>query len=70
MDLATHPSNTELKITNTNVEQKHVRISATLENLKLWFSKQNTNVITKRDGYNNSHTTQFIEGYYYFLNYL
>jgi hypothetical protein len=44
-----------------------MQISATLGNVKLGFSKQNTNVIAKRDGCNNNPTTLFIESYYYFL---
>jgi hypothetical protein len=49
MDLATLPSDTESKITDIDVGEKHLWISATLGNVEPGFSKQNTNVIAKRD---------------------
>jgi hypothetical protein len=49
MDLATLPSNTELKITSTQMTAKHLRISTKLGNEKLGHSKKH-NSASQRDG--------------------
>jgi hypothetical protein len=69
MDFATLPSNTEFKITSTQMRAKHLRISAKLGNEKLGYSKQKHNSASQRDGYPQQPTHLFLEGYFTRLNY-
>jgi hypothetical protein len=69
MDLATIPSNTELKITSTQMIVKYLQISTKLENTKLGYSKQKHKSASQRDGFPQQLTHLFIEGCFYFLNY-
>ena len=64
MNLATLPSDTELKVTSTQIRAKQLQTSA-----KLGYSKQKHKSASQRDGCPQQPNYPFIDGYLYFLNY-